>query len=215
MATVAEFRAPANSFPFGAVFQAVPAGRVELERVVYSEEAVPYVWVSESREGDGPVDLTDAVGDHPAVTSVVCVDRTEGQSLWRVHWSRDADGLMAAVQDSGVTLLSAVAVGGEWTFHVRADDREAMAAFRRRCLDAGVDLAVQSIQALPRTGAGTDDLTPSQREALLLAYERGFFEVPGRVTLTALAEELGISRQALSSRLRRGYRVLVRRTLVE
>jgi predicted DNA binding protein len=43
----------------------------------------------------------------------------------------------------------------------------------------------------------------------LLAYERGFFDIPRRATAADLAAELDVSRQAVSERLRRGYAALV------
>jgi len=47
-------------------------------------------------------------------------------------------------------------------------------------------------------------LTDPQREALVLAYERGYFNSPREVTMEELGAELGITQQAVASRLRRG-----------
>jgi predicted DNA binding protein len=44
--------------------------------------------------------------------------------------------------------------------------------------------------------------------------QRGYFEIPRRVTLTDLAEELGITRQATSERIRRGVNAVLRSVLV-
>jgi predicted DNA binding protein len=48
-----------------------------------------------------------------------------------------------------------------------------------------------------------DALTEKQREALDLAYTEGYFERPRRTTQAELADELGISKQAVSRRLTR------------
>ncbi|MEA5389123.1 helix-turn-helix domain-containing protein [Haloarculaceae archaeon H-GB11] len=56
-------------------------------------------------------------------------------------------------------------------------------------------------------------MTETQREALVLAYERGYFDSPRKVSLEEVAEELGITQQSLSSRLRRGHRRLIGATL--
>lgn len=58
-------------------------------------------------------------------------------------------------------------------------------------------------------------LTPSQHEAIVLAYEHGYYSDPRETELEALADELGISKQAFASRLRRGYGRLIRNTLIE
>ena len=46
-------------------------------------------------------------------------------------------------------------------------------------------------------------LSPAQQEALALALERGYFEIPRQGSLIDLSEEIGISDQALSERLHR------------
>ena len=50
------------------------------------------------------------------------------------------------------------------------------------------------------------NVTPKQAEALRMANERGWFEVPRDATLGEIADELGISTQAASDRMRRGMR---------
>jgi predicted DNA binding protein len=62
------------------------------------------------------------------------------------------------------------------------------------------------------TEHGSDGLTltPKQREALAVALDRGYFDVPRRSTLAEVAADLGISDTAASERIRRGCRELVR-----
>jgi predicted DNA binding protein len=50
---------------------------------------------------------------------------------------------------------------------------------------------------------------------LVLAYERGYFESPHEVTMEELGDELGISQQAIASRLRRGMKQILGNTLPE
>jgi len=61
---------------------------------------------------------------------------------------------------------------------------------------------------------GPHGLTSEQREALKLAYEEGYYDDPRGTDQAALADSLGISRQALSARLRRGYRALLATAVV-
>jgi predicted DNA binding protein len=58
-------------------------------------------------------------------------------------------------------------------------------------------------------------LTRAQREALGLAFDRGYFDVPRDGSLDEMATNLDISPQALSDRLRRGQRNLLEVALVE
>ncbi|MFC7019992.1 MULTISPECIES: helix-turn-helix domain-containing protein [Haloarcula] len=65
------------------------------------------------------------------------------------------------------------------------------------------------------TDPATSELTAPQREALLLAYEMGYFDEPRAATLEDIAARLDISRQAVANRLRRGHRALIRKMLSE
>lgn len=61
-----------------------------------------------------------------------------------------------------------------------------------------------SLYRLVDTTTGPDrDLTVRQREALLTAYEMGYFDIPRRASLREIASELGITSSSLSERLRR------------
>ena len=51
-----------------------------------------------------------------------------------------------------------------------------------------------------------DGLTREQRALLRMALEMGYYEVPARVTLTHLARYTGVSKAAVSKRLRRAER---------
>jgi predicted DNA binding protein len=72
----------------------------------------------------------------------------------------------------------------------------------------------ENIWELERQPSGRYGLTDEQYEALVEAYQRGYFEVPLGITLAELAEELGVSHQALSERVRRGTGALVDDTLL-
>jgi hypothetical protein len=56
-------------------------------------------------------------------------------------------------------------------------------------------------------------LSDKQRQTLLHAVERGYYEVPRETDLDVLAEEMNISHQAASERLRRAISILVEHTL--
>jgi len=58
-----------------------------------------------------------------------------------------------------------------------------------------------------------DGLTDPQREALRIAYERGYFDVPRRASLEAVATELDVSASSASERLRRAQTKLVEETV--
>jgi predicted DNA binding protein len=210
MTTVAEFTADADTFPFGVVFERFPSASVELERIVPAESSpIPYVWLRNvPAEALGEVDW-----GHEHLASVELIDSVGDEHLLRMTWSGEYEGLIPALVDSGVTLLSAIGDGEQWTLEVRGE-RDEVAGFRAACEEQGVSIHLRSLQSLG-PGAPMDEygLTEPQREALVAAHRLGYFDHPRRATLADVAEDLGISRQALSSRLRRGYRSLVENTV--
>ncbi len=65
-----------------------------------------------------------------------------------------------------------------------------------------------------RPDSGPDfGLTPVQRETLLLAVDRGYYAIPRECTTLELAEELDISDQAVTERLRRAIVTVVKNTV--
>jgi predicted DNA binding protein len=62
--------------------------------------------------------------------------------------------------------------------------------------------------------SGRYGLTDQQYDALTAACEAGYFAVPRETDLDELSDDLGISHQALSERIRRGTEALVTETLL-
>jgi len=83
-------------------------------------------------------------------------------------------------------------------------------AFREAVVDRGFEFRLERIlQDVGTALADGSSLTPQQREAIVLAYERGYYRQPRAVSLAELGEELGISESAVSGRLHRGLGVLI------
>lgn len=206
MATLVEFTVSADEFPLGRLFTAVPAATVELERVVPTDGSLfPYLWI---RGGDR-ADVTAALEASAATETFTLVDDLPDRGLlYRARWRPEANGIVAALVDSEMTVLSAVGKRRQWWFGLRADGYDAIGRFQERCRDEDINISVSRLQ--PLAVDETDgEITPPQLEALELAFERGYFDEPRRVTLDDLATELGITRQSLAGRLRRGHRNLL------
>lgn len=113
----------------------------------------------------------------------------------------------------GGQFLAAEPTRRGWTVEIQFPDRNAVSAYVDRCEDGGRNPTIlklrQSAEADPSQAGPTYPVTESQRELLLLALERGYFEVPRRTTLESISGELSISSQAASERLRRGLNPLV------
>ena len=212
MVTIAEFSVDAETFPLGAVFTHLPDAEVELERLVPTTKVlIPYFWLR-GTQSDG---LVEAFGDRPEVKRLELVDEIEDEYLLRVEWDAEAKGILRAIAETDVALLTAVGTNEEWRFEVRAEEASAISAFQSKCREYQVPVELVGLHSVSPMRSGTEfDLTETQREALVLAYERGFYDSPREVTLDELAKELGITGQSLGSRLRRGTHRLIRSTLI-
>lgn len=210
MATVMEFASPADEFPLGTVFENLPGVTVELERLIPDESLViPYFWVRGARAPD----IEAAFEAHRGVVSVRLIDDVDGEYLMRAEWNDDYYGVLNALAHANIVVLSGVGTKEGWKFEVRGEDRERIAEFRGDCQAHDIPIEISAVHSLlPVRGDGYE-LTDTQREALVLAYEMGYFDSPRAVSLAGVAAELDISQQSLSSRLRRGHRRLIERTL--
>lgn len=202
MATEASFTVPSGRFPLGTVFKNLPDVTVELERIIPSQDVViPYFWV----RGTNVDDIEGKFSDHPGVESIQFVDSVADEHLLRVEWAMDYDDVLTTLTETNVALIAAAGTNQQWTFDIRGEDRQDIAAFQQRCRELDIPITLTKLQALTPLGSETGaTLTDTQQEILVLAYERGYFNSPRDVTMEDLGNELGISQQAVASRLRRG-----------
>ena len=213
MATEATFTVPSDQFPLGSVFERLPGVTVELERIIPAQDVVvPYFWV----RGTEIDDIESAFLDHPGVEAIRLVDSVEDEYLLRVEWTTEYDGVLSTLLETEVPLIEAVGTSQRWTFDIRGDDRRDIASFQERCLELGIPITLTKLHALtPIESEAETALTDPQQEALMLAYERGYFNSPRDVSMESLGDELGISQQAVSSRLRRGISSILGSALSE
>jgi predicted DNA binding protein len=211
---LAEFTLEATAFPLGRLFADRPDATLELDRVVPTADTVmPYFWVHDAGEEMEAVLAT--FEKLPELRSVTLIDDLEERALFRAEWEPAYMGIMAAVAEAGVAVVSASGSTEGWLFEIRAETADQLAAFQEYCRDHDIDVSLTRLRRLSDvTFEGADGLTPTQREALTLAYAEGYYAEPRETDLATLAEQLGISRQAFGARLRRGYRSLIESALV-
>lgn len=214
MSVIATIEVPADDFTLGGVLTPDSSIRIRLERIIpMGNSFMPYVWISnESLEG-----LAETLEQEADITSVQELDTVNGETLVRIVWAENIDGFVTAIMQSDGKILNAIAEHETWTFQLRFDTHDDLTAFYHHCVDAGIPVDLQSVHnpGLPQAAGLGLGLTDAQRETLLYALEAGYFEVPRRVNLTDLSEDLGVSDTAISQRLRRGISSLLRVTLSE
>lgn len=213
MTQLAEFTLRARDFPLGRVFEERPDATLDLDRVVPTGDTVmPYFWVQDEREE--LADVLTIFESLPELRSVTLMDDLGERGLFRAEWEPAYIGIMGAVAEAGVAVVSANGSSEGWLFEIRAETADQLSAFQAYCGDHDIDVSLTRLRRLSDVEPGQrDGLTPAQREALVLAYTEGYYEQPRETDQATLAERLGISRQALAARLRRGYRTLIESTL--
>lgn len=214
MSVIATVGVSADDFMLGATLSANPNLRLRLERVVPVGNAfVPYVWAS----GDDVEAIRAGLEAEEDVESFRVVDSADGEVLVRVEWAASVDGLLDVLAETDGTILEAVGEDGRWRFDLRLDDHTELTRFYRGCSGRDIALDLQAIHnpGVPQKHGPGFDLTDAQREALEMALAEGYFDVPRGINLLELADRLGVSDSAVSQRLRRGTRKLLRATLGE
>ena len=174
------------------------------------------------------------VGGYDEVGSVLEADHTvreaepmvgfEDQHLWGVEFSEAAKLLGPEVTSARGFVLDARSAGPGpgngrrgWRERWLVPDREALHGIWEHAREEGFEFEIIEFRDQDRTDPaypGGNAPTEEQREALLAAYEHGYFAEPRETSLEELAEVLGISPTAVGGRLRRGMRSLVGMTLV-
>ncbi len=215
MSLLASFEASSPALVLGPTLEALPSADIAIERQYALDPARPIVfcWVRHrDRER-----VERALATDETVADFERIGGGDGRDCYRLQRS-DTDVVEAYRRwvTAGGQLLDCRGSDGRWEVEMRFPDRESFSDYHDFLADEGVALE------LHRLADGDDSrhrsesaLTDAQREALVLAHERGFFEVPRETGLSEVADQLGISTQAVSERLRRGQAQLIEAQLLE
>ncbi|MGM0590656.1 MAG: helix-turn-helix domain-containing protein [Halobacteriota archaeon] len=158
----------------------------------------------------------DTVVEHlralPSVEVVEVVGSDGDEHLFRVRWHENEAGIIDPIQVADATLMRAVGAGSVWQLSLRFPDEGALSTFQSCCQELDI---TYTVERLNRTGSQQRDdaIRPKQLNTLRIAMEQGYFDVPRKVTLGELADELGVSDQAVSERIRRGLSAVLTTSL--
>ena len=211
MATIAELRIPTEEFALHDTLTAIPDAIFELVQVVVHDthHAIPYLWAM-TDDFDG---LEAALREDSSVKGVELIERLDGEYLYRMEWVYRIRILVHVIIEEGATILNARGREDRWFFRVLFPDRDALSQTHDFCDDASLTIEVTRVYELDRTRSGRFGLTEEQYVTIMLALDRGYYDVPRKTDIQGLADELDLSHQAVSERLRRGHRNLVKNGL--
>lgn len=140
------------------------------------------------------------------------IGRDGGRGIYRVRLTERATGCVDFDDWTGgqAVFREERWTGDEWVLEGIFQDRSVLQAFTVGCEKNGVPFELVRLTEDPESlGYRRSGLTELQLETLWIAFEAGHFSIPREASLGELSEEFGVSRQALSERIRRGVGTLV------
>ena len=212
MSVIVEFTISTERFLFGTALATAEGMELTLERVVPTNGPVlPFIWAT----GADFEAFERHVLEDPNVTRLTSLDRVGNSVLYRVEWEA-LDDLVSGINETDGAMLEVRGNSDKWAFRVRFPDHNTLATFYNYCSENDLPIRLQRVYTLSKQfdQGHQFELTPEQREALVLAIQRGYFASPRQATLADLAPELDISQQALSMRIRRANEKVLRRALL-
>lgn len=191
--------------------QELPEVEIVTERIAAHSTnwTMPCLWASHSN-----LDAVDeALANDSSVDTIVETEGFDTEKYYLVEWSKDVEDRIDAYLDKQATVLLARATADGWHVRIRFVHREQFDSFRNALQkgDCSFRLLELTEASVPHQSSGM--LTPEQRDALVIASQHGYFNVPREATVQDLAKELDKSHQAISELLRRGSKKLIDETL--
>lgn len=154
-----------------------------------------------------------AMREDPSVTAPRCLTEFGDRRLYQVEEIGEARARQVhpALVEAGGVVRECTGTSEGWRLEVAFPDIDALQYFHDVCREYDLDFRLLQKYEQAEGPEATPDfgLTEKQRQALALAARMDYFEVPRGSSLTEISEELGISHQAASERVRRAIDVLV------
>ena len=162
------------------------------EAILRIEETMPLGRGRGTAKISSSNELIDELNSHSGIDEV----RNLGSNRYEVDIARKGGGYIKEVREVGVIPQSPFEVRDgwvDWTIECSAEKSRELVQLLR---DGGVPYRVVSTRS-----TGTRMLTPRQRLIFDSALNEGYWDTPRRITLSALAELLGLSKSTISVHL--------------
>lgn len=206
MSVIIEISVPAKDFALGRSLESIEGAQFELERMIPTTDVVvPFFWAHDT----DPTELETALEADEDVICADMVNKLDNRALFRVEWGPDINGLVQSIIEYEAAILEAIGTNDRWEFQLRFPESSNVSLFQAALRESDVNFSLQRMYNPSDPETDVSGLTPAQREVLVMALEHGYFSIPRETNLVELAEELGISDQAVNERMRRGTAKLI------
>ena len=212
MAVIVRLTVAPSEFQLGRILELQDGATIALETLVPVDgQRVPsFRLLGSTRQEFGT-----EIERHPAVDELEALTTTEDGILYALTWDASNDTLLTGIEEADARLLEGSGSSSEWSFEIRFPTHEAASRFQAHCTDNGLRIGIDGVYnpTVPEAGVW-GLLTDPQREAMIAAIENGYYDIPRNISTADLGDQLGISDQAVTERLRRGVSTLAVNTML-
>ncbi|OYR58120.1 hypothetical protein DJ71_25890 [Halorubrum sp. E3] len=190
-----------------------------LDTVLHVEDVItvsngPPAVVFSARDTD-PKRFETCLDECASLANYVSLKSEHSKSQYRVALDKsgvDVD-LYQQLVDFPTHPIEATVTERKWRVRSQFADRADLASFWEACEPTSIGFHLVRLSRPNVDDVDDYGLTEPQHEAVLVAFEMGYYGVPREATLADIAEELDTTTSALSERLRRGHHQLIERTI--
>jgi len=174
------------------------------------EHNVYFFWV-EAADFDA---VDGALAADHTVAEYTMVSGTPDRRTYRITYSDRATLISPVITEMEGLMLDSRSHADGWVVELRLPDHNTLYQLGERADEMDIQFDVLEIhQDGPDDTASEFALTEPQIEALVSAYEHGYYDEPRETSLEELGSILGISRTAVSGRLKRASSRLIEERL--
>ncbi len=143
------------------------------------------------------------------------IETSDEEAIYSFEYTDEAKILSPVVSAANGVILDMVNDGHAWLLTVWVPERTDLVRLWDYAQRNDIDIDLLRVNEYDSLGSTDAGLTDSQRDALLVALETGYFEEPRDATLGEVAADLDISQPAASGLLRRGIKRLIVSSLLD
>jgi predicted DNA binding protein len=157
--------------------------------------------------GTRPAQLLMHLDNHPSLKAYFVMEETPTQLTINTQ-TKDQYLLEAIVKHHIIIKFPVPVEDGIATFQINST-RENVDAFIDALNMKGIKTELKSVGGYTNEDVDERELTPRQQEIYKRAKDSGYYDSPRRVSLTDLAEQIGMAKSSLSSLLQRIHKKLL------
>lgn len=207
VATVFEVEVPASALALARTFERAPDVEFRLEQTVgnATDRPMPFAWVTQL-DAERAADLLAA---DPTVVEAERLGGDDDAHLFEIDFGGGVPAFAEAIFEHDGAILRAEAADSTWAIQLRFPDHGDVSEVFDDEFTREYEATVTRLYGSNDAPVARTSVTDKQRQALSAAFEMGYYSVPRTVDLREVGKRLGVSRQAVSERLRRAHELLV------